>query len=183
MTGGMDILVGIGTELLVEGICALGRRAQRPSGQGNGSNNGNHITHVHHHTYITNNYNHSNNSNSNNNAQAVPDRAMYARAIEGMVNSHGSVENFQREITNFGQFSGELSTQLQLHGDREGGEAMATAARLYRQFQDCDLDRSGGVSIEEFIVFCDGMGLSRESAMEKFFRADVNGDGACSTLF
>lgn len=174
------MLVGIGTQLIAEGISYLGRRSQGASGQG-GGNNCNNTTHVHNHTYITNNYNNSDNSSSNSNAQAITDRATYAQAIESMVRPHGSVENFQRGggMTDFGEFSGELSRQLDIHGDEAGGEAMRTVASIYRQFQECDTDRSGDVSMEEFVEFCKGLGVSRESAMVKFFRADVNGDGAC----
>ena len=54
--------------------------------------------------------------------------------------------------------------------------------RTYQQLAKCDLDRSSDVSVEEFVVFCRRVSVSRESVMTKFFRADINGDGTSQTL-
>ena len=50
-----------------------------------------------------------------------------------------------------------------------GGDAIATAESAYLQFGECDLDGSGDISIEEFVVFCGKMDVSQESARATFF--------------
>ncbi|CAM9135508.1 unnamed protein product, partial [Laminaria digitata] len=144
LVSGIDLLVEIGTQLIAEGVCALGRRKLA---LGEDANNNNHHYHHHHHHHS---------------AGAAPNHDTYAGAVESMVYAYGSVERFQREVTDFAQFSRELSWRLTQHGDVTSGGDMATVGRVYLQFVECDLDGSGDVSIEEFITFCSKMDVSRE---------------------
>lgn len=41
----------------------------------------------------------------------------------------------------------------------------------------CDLDRSGSISLEEYVYFCDRQGVPRSTAEITFFKADCDGDG------
>ena len=163
MTGCIELLVNIGTQLLAEGVSALARRTHQALGPSTSNNN-------------------SSNNNNPQHADPAHNHDTYAGAVAKMVYAYGSVERFQREVTNFAQFSRQLSRRLTQHGDATSGDAMATAERVYLQFVECDLDGSGDISIEEFVVFCSKMDVSEESATAKFFRADVNGDGARSAL-
>ena len=149
----------LGTKLLSEGVSALARRRQQALGPSTSNRN--------------NNKNHQH-------ADATPYHDTYAGAVANMVHSYGSVERFKKEVTNFEQFSRQLSTQLTLHGDATGGDAMATAERVFRQFGECDRDGSGYISVEEFVVFSSKMDVSEESARAMFVVANVNGDGARS---
>ena len=165
MTGGIDLLVNLGTQLLPEGVSVVARRTHKALGPSTSSNNNN-----------------NNNNNSNQHADDSRSPDTYAGAVANMVCAYGSVERFQREVTNFAQFSRQLSTQLTLQGDATGGDAMTTAERVFRRFGECDRDGSGYISVEEFVVFCSKMDVSEESARAKFVLADVNGDGARSFL-
>ena len=151
VTGCIELLVNIGTQLLAEGVSALARRTHQALGPSTSNNNDNNNNSNHHH------------------ADDSRSHDTYAGAVANMVYAYGSVERFQREVTNFAQFSRQLSRRLTQHGDATSGDAMATAERVYLQFVECDLDGSGDISIEEFVVFCGKMDVSQESARATFF--------------
>ena len=94
LSSGIDVLVRIGAQLVVEGVCAIERRSHAQ-----GEHNDNEITAV-----ITKNNNSNNNNNDHNNhiVGATAEQAVYARAIESMVHAYGGVERFQKGVTIFG---------------------------------------------------------------------------------
>lgn len=98
-------------------------------------------------------------------------------AFDSVINLHGGLKKFRARITNFSLFSRVLSKQLLSCGDKKNSKTLETADRFYRMFMECDLDNSGGVSLEEYVVFCSKEGVPRSMAETMFFQADIDGNG------
>lgn len=98
-------------------------------------------------------------------------------AIDRTFSLHGGIEDFRRSVKNFAHFSRQLARQLRGRGNHSEGDAMESAERIYEKFMECDLDNSGGVSLDEFVYFCDREGVPREMAEPMFFQADTDGNG------
>ncbi|CAM9535502.1 unnamed protein product [Scytosiphon promiscuus] len=114
-------------------------------------------------------------------AGAVANPGMVVEAVEAVVDSYGGMKAFRTNVTNFAQFSGALSKQLNSDGKPQtDGKMMDSSQRLYNSFVECDSDGSGGVSKEEYVFFCSRQGVPRDMAETTFFQADVDGDGQIS---
>lgn len=98
-------------------------------------------------------------------------------AFDSAISLYGGLKNFKGTITNFSLFSRVLSKQLLSNGEKKTSKTLEAADRYYCMFMECDVDKSGGVSLEEYVVFCSKEGVPRSMAETMFFQADVDGNG------
>ena len=110
----------------------------------------------------------------------VADPGMLVEAVGNVVSLHDGINGFRSSITNFSKFSRTLANQLELCGDKADSATLVTVDRHYNMFMECDLDGSGGVSLEEYVIFCSKEGVPASMAEIMFIQADIDGNGEFS---
>ncbi|CAN0441513.1 unnamed protein product [Ascophyllum nodosum] len=113
-------------------------------------------------------------------AGVVADPEKLVQAVENVVNLHDGIKGFRSSITNFSLFSQALAKQLALCGDKVDSATLVTVDRHYNMFMECDRDGSGGVSLEEYVIFCSKEGVPASMAETMFFQADIDDNGQIS---
>ena len=113
-------------------------------------------------------------------AGVVADPEKLVQAVENVVNLHDGIKGFRSSITNFSLFSQALAKQLALCGDKVDSATLVTVDRHYNMFMECDRDGSGGVSLEEYVIFCSKEGVPASMAETMFFQADIDDNGEFS---
>ena len=106
--------------------------------------------------------------------EVVADPKKMIEAFKQVVSFH---KGFRSSITNFSQFCRAMSKQLALCGAKTDSATLVIVDQHYNTFMECDRDGSGGVSLEEYIIFCSKQGVPASMAETMFFQADIDGNG------
>ena len=110
-------------------------------------------------------------------AGIASDPEILIQAVQTVVSMHHGMKGFTSSVTSFSQFYRALSKQLALCGDKVNSATLVIADQHYNTFMECDRNGSGGVSLEEYVIFCSKEGVPASKAETMFFQADIDGNG------
>lgn len=99
-------------------------------------------------------------------------------SLETVMASYGESADIAKNMRDFGRFAGKFADELGKRGSTVAAEMMIEAQETYERFVECDTDRSGTVSKEEFTSFAEGMDMQHAEASVLFGALDTDQNGA-----